>query len=455
MNSPVEKNKHYTVDIVDIGTNGEGIGKVEGFTVFIPETVTGDQVEARITKVKKNFAFGELVELIKPAAIRKEPYCQVANICGGCQLQHITYEAQLEWKYKKVQDALQHIAGLKAVEVKPTLGMEEPLHYRNKVQYPIRKVGKQLQIGFFASQSHCVVPSDDCHIQDKRNKAITDKVKDFLIDFDIPIYNEENHKGLVRHLTIKTGYFTDEMMVILSINGKKLPHFKTFVERLCQIKGVTSIILSHTTENRSTALTSSLTVLYGKDYIVDKIGELSFKISPLAFFQVNPIQTKVLYEKVLEYADLQADEIVWDAYCGIGTISLFLAQKAKKVYGVEIVPEAIENAIENAKLNAIENTHFYVGKAEEIIPKLYKDGIKADTIVIDPPRKGCDKKLLETLIEMASKKIVYVSCDPATLARDLGYLCGKGYKIEEVQPVDMFPLTSHVETVVLLTKVEK
>lgn len=452
MNIPVEKNEHYTIDIIDIGVNGEGIGKIDNFTLFVPGAVTQDKVEVKILKVKKNFAYAKLTKLIQASSYRTEPACRVANQCGGCQLQHISYTEQLAWKTKKVKDALEHIGGLKEISVNQTLGMENPKHYRNKAQYPIRKEDGKIKIGFFAARSHRIVPSDKCTIEHEGNRDILEIVEKFLNTYDISVYDEEKHKGLVRHLVIKTAYFTTDKMVVLAINGKSLPHQDSLVEALKR-HGVTSIILSHNIEKTNVVLHPHITVIYGKDYIIDKIGDLSFKISPLAFFQVNPLQTKVLYDKALEYADLKGNETVWDAYCGIGTISLFLAQKAKQVYGVEIVEEAIINANANAKLNEINNAEFYVGKAEEVIPTLYQEeNITADVIVVDPPRKGCDEKLLETLVKMAPQKIVYVSCDPGTLARDLKYLCQEGYTVEKVQPVDMFPETTHVECCVSLVR---
>lgn len=452
MNIPVQKNEHYEMDIVDIGSNGEGIGKIEDFTVFVPNAVKGDHIEVRIIKVKKNFGFGKLIQIITPSPIRGEVKCKVADKCGGCQLQHISYESQLEWKTQKVKNAIERIGGLKGIEVKDTLGMADPFYYRNKAQYPIRLENGEIKIGFFANKSHRVIPTDTCMIQDRRNEQIIEILKKFLIEYKIAIYDEVSHKGLVRHLVVKTGYYTNEIMICLVMNGHKLPNQEILIERLLSVPGVKSIVLNHNTARTNVILSSEMTVIHGENFIVDIIGELKFKISPLAFFQVNPVQTKVLYDKALEYADLTGSETVWDAYCGIGTISLFLAQKAKKVYGVEIIEAAIENARANAELNGISNADFFAGRAEEVIPTMYQEGIIADTIVVDPPRKGCDMKLLETLIEMSPKKIVYVSCDPATLARDLAYLCEQGYKVEEVQPVDMFPQTTHCETVVKLVK---
>ncbi|MEG1001082.1 MAG: 23S rRNA (uracil(1939)-C(5))-methyltransferase RlmD [Cellulosilyticaceae bacterium] len=455
MNIPVQKNEHYEMDIVDIGSNGEGIGKIEDFTVFVPNAVKGDHIEVRIIKVKKNFGFGKLIQIITPSPIRGEVKCKVADKCGGCQLQHISYASQLEWKTQKVKNAIERIGGLKGIEVKDTLGMADPFYYRNKAQYPIRLENGEIKIGFFANKSHRVIPTDTCMIQDRRNEQIIEILKKFLIEYKIAIYDEVSHKGLVRHLVVKTGYYTNEIMICLVMNGHKLPNQEILIERLLSVPGIKSIVLNHNTARTNVILSSEMTVIHGENFIVDTIGELKFKISPLAFFQVNPVQTKVLYDKALEYADLTGSETVWDAYCGIGTISLFLAQKAKKVYGVEIIEAAIENARANAELNGISNADFFAGRAEEVIPTMYQEGIIADTIVVDPPRKGCDVKLLETLVEMSPKKIVYVSCDPATLARDLAYLCEQGYKVKEVQPVDMFPQTTHCETVVLMTKVEK
>ena len=452
MKETVKKNEIYEIEITDIGTNGEGIGKLNELVIFVPDAVTGDKLKVKILKVKKNLAYGKVEAILEPSPLRREPYCAVSQKCGGCQLQHLSYKAQLEWKQNKVYNALTRIGGLKNLEVLPTLGMENQMHYRNKAQYPIRKEGNQIQIGFYASRSHRVIDWDCCGIQDKRCEQVIQVVRKFLDTYKISIYDEVTHTGLVRHLMVRTGFFTGEMMVCLVINGESLPHTEDFLKALQGIEGITSVVLNINKAKTNVILGHETKVLQGRAYIIDTIGDLKFKISPLSFFQVNPLQTKVLYDKALEYAGLTGKEVVWDAYCGTGTISLFLAQKAKKVYGVEIIEPAIENAHDNATLNNIHNVEFFVGKAEEIIPAQYEKGLVADTIVVDPPRKGCDQALLETLIKMAPGKIVYVSCDPATLARDLGYLVDKGYKVEKVQPVDMFPETTHVETVVCLVK---
>lgn len=453
MKAVVEKDKHYEVKIIDMSEEGKGIGKVEDFTLFVEGGLLGDLVEVCITEIKKNFGLAKVISCIEPSPFRQEAGCQHHKLCGGCQLQEMNYEAQLKWKQKRVIGCLERIGKLENVQVEPVIGMDKQEGYRNKAQYPIRKIGGKVVMGFFSEKSHQIVPIDACMLQPSHHASIIKEVKEFLQNYEISIFNQKLRKGLVRHLVIKSGNEDKEIMVILVINGKSLPHSNELVKALRQIPGVKSIILSHSYEKRHVTLGEQCTVLYGEDKLMDHIGDLKFKISPLAFFQVNPEQTEKLYQEVLHQAQLTGNEIVWDAYCGIGSISLFLAQKAKKVYGVEIIPEAIEDAKENAKLNNIQNAEFYVGKAEEVIPKCYEEGIKADVIVVDPPRKGCDEKLLATIKQMAASKVIYVSCNPATLARDLHYLVAEGgYQIEKVQPVDMFGMTTHVETVVLLCR---
>ena len=450
---PVTKNEHYTITIHDIGTRAEGIGKVEDFTVFIDKALPGDVVEARIIKIKKNFAFGKLINIIEPSPLRVEPKCPVATQCGGCQLQHFAYQGQLDYKRKKVEDVLLRIGKIEDVDVKPTIGMDNPYMYRNKAQFPVRRENGELKIGFFAPRSHRIVDTDTCDIQHESNTEIIKILREFLTDQGTSIYDEKEHKGLVRHIVTKVGFHTNEIMVCIVINGKTLPASDDLVKRLQAIKEVKSIVLNHNKEKGNVILGNDITTLYGNSYIRDYIGDIEFEISPLSFFQVNPVQTEVLYNKVMEYAQLTGEETVWDAYCGIGSISLFLAQKAKMVYGVEIVPAAIEDARRNAVVNKTQNVEFIVGQAEEVIPyKFNEEGIKADVIVVDPPRKGCDESLLKTIVEMGPKRVVYVSCDPGTLARDLNYLAGHGFRVVEVQPVDMFPQTNHVETVVLMSR---
>ena len=452
----IKKNTNFLMTIEDLSSKGEGIGRINNFTVFVEGALPEDEVEAKIVEVKKNFAIGKLIRIIKASPYRVKAPCPYTKRCGGCQIQHLDYQAQLEYKRKRVTDSLERIGKLSNIQVHPTLGMENPFHYRNKAQFPVGLKKGQVQIGFYAPKSHDIIDIQSCKIQDTVCDQILLIIRKFIEDNKIPVYDEEKHKGLIRHILIRTAFYTNEIMVCIIINGKKLPHQEKLINELIRIPHMTSIVLNHNTKKTNVILGEEITTLWGQDYISDYIGDIKFEISPLSFFQVNPIQTKVLYEKVLEYAGLTGAETVWDAYCGIGTISLFLAQKAKKVYGVEIVEAAIEDARRNAKINKVDNVEFFVGKAEEIIPQFYREkGIKADVIVVDPPRKGCDERLLETMVEMAPKRIVYVSCDPGTLARDLKILTEKGYKVEEVQPVDMFGHTMHVECVTLMSRVEK
>ncbi|MDO4490180.1 MAG: 23S rRNA (uracil(1939)-C(5))-methyltransferase RlmD [Lachnospiraceae bacterium] len=450
-----QKNELLTVRITDMGLNGEGIGKTDdGYTLFVKDTVTGDLAEIKIIKAKKQYGYGRLMRLIEASEKRTEPFCENARACGGCQLQQMSYKEQLLWKQEKVRNNLIRIGGFENPEVQPAIGMEEPVRYRNKAQFPIGtdKEGNPVA-GFYAGRTHSIIPCLDCQLGAKGNEVILKAVLEWMKENGISAYNETTGKGLVRHCLIRIGHSTGEWMVCLVINGKKLPESEKLVEKLTAISGMASITFCPNTRRDNVIMGDSITLLWGEPWITDTIGEIRYQISPLSFYQVNPVQTEKLYSKALEYADLQGEETVWDLYCGIGTISLFLAQKAKKVYGVEIVPQAIEDAKQNAKLNGMENAEFYVGKAEEVLPHLYEtQQVYADVIVVDPPRKGCDESLLDTMIQMAPKRIVYVSCDSATLARDLKILCSNGYTLDKVQPVDQFPHTVHVETVCLLSK---
>lgn len=453
---PIAKNQHYTMKVDDIGSGGEGIGKINSFTIFVEGAIPGDEIEVRVIKVKKTYGYGKLIKILEPSPKRVQAKCPHAEKCGGCQLQHFDYQAQLDLKTKKVRDALERIGKLTDISVLPTIGMEEPFHYRNKAQFPVGSKDGRLQIGFYAPRSHDIIDIPKCYIQHDINDRIVEIVRAFITDYELQPYDEEMHTGMIRHVLTRVAFHTKEIMVCIIINGKKLPHRDKLIEKLTQIPHMTSIVVNHNTQKTNVILGDTIDVLWGQGYITDYIGEIRFEISPLSFFQVNPMQTKVLYEKALEYAGLTRVETVWDAYCGIGTISLFLAQGAKKVYGVEIVEAAIQDARRNAAINGIDNVEFFVGKAEEVIPReYYKNGVKADVMVVDPPRKGCDEALLKTMVEMAPERIVYVSCDPGTLARDLKVLDGKGYKVVEVQPVDMFPHTGHVETVILMTRCGK
>lgn len=450
-----QKNDVYTLSIEEIGSDGEGIGKIDGYPFFVKDTVPGDVVKIKAIKVKKTYGYGRVEEIISSSPNRVEAKCPVARPCGGCNFQHYSYKKQLEYKQNKVKNCLERIGGLLGIEEKmsPIIGMEEPWYYRNKAQFPVG-INKEGQIitGFYAGRTHSIIEQNHCYIQAKVNEQILKIVTDFLNEYQITTYDETTGKGLVRHILTRVGFTTKEIMVCLVLNGTKLPYWEKLVEELRQIDGMTSICINCNMERTNKILGQKVKTLWGKDKIVDSIGNIQYEISPLSFYQVNPIQTKVLYETALQYADLEGEETVWDLYCGIGTISLFLAQKAKKVYGVEIIEEAIYDARKNAALNQMDNVEFFVGKAEEVLPKQYeKTKEYADVLVVDPPRKGCDKELLETMIMMQPKKIVYVSCDPATLARDVKILCESGYEVEKVQAVDMFPQTVHVETVIMMT----
>lgn len=448
------KNDLVTLEIEDCGIDGEGIGKADGFTVFVKDAVIGDTVTAKIIKAKKNYGYGRLMEVLKPSPYRVEPKCEFARQCGGCQLQALSYDQQLVFKTNKVKGHLERIGGFTDIPMEPIIGMDELFHYRNKAQFPVgrNKEGK-IVTGFYAGRTHNIIENRDCALGVAENKEVLDRVIAHMEKYEIEPYNEATGKGLVRHVLIRYGYFTKEVMVCLILNGNKIPKEEQLVKSLCEIPGMTSITINVNKKHSNVILGEEIRLLWGQEYITDRIGDISYQISPLSFYQVNPMQTQKLYAKALEYADLHGEETVWDLYCGIGTISLFLAQKAKFVRGVEIVPAAIENAKENAKLNGLENTEFFVGKAEEVLPREYKkNGVYADVIVVDPPRKGCDETLLETMIEMNPERIVYVSCDSATLARDLKYLCERGYELRKVCPVDQFGMTVHVESIVLLSK---
>ena len=448
------KNDIVTLEIVDCGTDGEGIGKADGFTVFVKDAVIGDTVTAKIMKAKKNYGYGRLMEILKPSPYRVEPVCPSARQCGGCQLQAVSYEEQKVFKEKKLRGHLERIGGFRDLPMEPMIGMDEPYHYRNKAQFPVgRNKEGRIITGFYAGRTHAIIENRDCALGIPQNKEILDIVIAHMEKYGIAPYDEMTGKGLVRHIFVRYGFFTGELMVCLIINGQDLPHQKELIEKLREIPGMTSIFLNINKKRSNVILGDKVKTIWGQEYITDKIGDISYEISPLSFFQVNPKQTWKLYSKALEYADLHGEETVWDLYCGIGTISLFLAQQAKFVRGVEIVPAAIDDAKRNAQINNIENVEFFVGKAEEVLPREYeKNGVYADVIVVDPPRKGCDEMLLKTILKMQPKRVVYVSCDSATLARDLRFLCDNGYELKKVCGVDQFPQTVHVETVVLLSQ---
>ena len=449
-----KKNTVVTLDITDMGQDGEGIGKVEGYTLFVKDAVIGDRVQVKVMKAKKSYGYARLLEILSPSPDRVEPRCACARQCGGCQIQALSYESQLKFKEEKVRGCLERIGGFTRIPLQPIIGMESPYRYRNKAQFPIGtgKDGRPVA-GFYAGRTHSIIPQEDCVLGVRENQAILEVILGFMEEYGIPAYREEEGSGLVRHVLIRSGFATRELMVCLVINGETLPKAQVLVDRLKDIAGMASISLNINTARTNVILGDRVEVLWGKPYIEDVLDGVRYQISPLSFYQVNPIQTRELYRKALQYAGLHGTETVWDLYCGIGTISLFLAGQAGKVYGVEIVPPAIEDARKNARLNGIENAEFFVGRAEEVLPRKYREEqISADVIVVDPPRKGCDSAVLETMLQMRPKRIVYISCDPATLARDLKILCQGRYKLQKVEPVDMFPHTTHVETVVLLSK---
>ena len=448
-----KKNDLLTVVIEDMGHDGEGIGKAAGYTLFIKDAVIGDTVEAKIMKAKKNYGYARLMKVLKPSPYRVEPKCPCARACGGCQLQFLSYEKQLEFKKNKVKGNLERIGGFEQVEIEKVIGMENPWRYRNKAQFPVGKnKDGEIITGFYAGRTHSIIPNRNCYLGAEVNEEILNQVIAYMTDNHVEPYEETSGKGLVRHILIRNGFKTGEIMVCIIANGRTLPKVKSLIERLQTIPGMTSISLNVNTKRNNVILGEEVITLWGQETISDYIGDIKFEISPLSFYQVNPVQTEKLYGTALEYAGLTGKETVWDLYCGIGTISLFLAQKAKQVYGVEIVPPAIEDARRNARRNGIENAEFYVGKAEEVLPRKYEEeGIRADVIVVDPPRKGCEPEVLDTMLQMKPERIVYVSCDSATLARDLKILCEKEYKIEKVAVCDMFGNSVHVETVILMT----
>lgn len=458
----MQKNDELILKIEDMGVDGAGIGKADGMTFFVKDAVIGDVVRAKVMKLKKTYGYARLMELLGASPDRVEPKCPYYRQCGGCQIQALSYEKQLEFKERKVRNNLERIGGFSEIPMEPIVGMEEPYHYRNKAQFPVGtdKDG-HIVTGFYAGRTHTIIPNRDCALGLPVNREILDLVIDFMEKYHVSAYDEKTGKGLVRHVLIRCGFTSKEKMVCLIINGKSLPHSEKLVEALRKIDGMTSISINCNTGRTNVILGRKTVVLWGQEYITDQIGEISYEISPVSFYQVNPVQTEKLYGLALEYADLHGEENVWDLYCGIGTISLFLAQKAKQVYGVEIIPQAIENAKRNAVKNGIENAEFFVGKSEEVLPEFYEKeaaaGRKAhaDVIVVDPPRKGCDEKLLETIVKMAPDRVVYVSCDSATLARDLKILCENGYELKRVRAVDQFCHTVHTESVCLMERKDK
>ena len=497
----MQKNDIIELEIEDMSVNGEGIGKYDGMAFFVKDAIVGDKIRARVTKLKKTYGYARVEEIVEASADRAVPRCELHKRCGGCQIQAMDYKAQLAFKEKKVRENLVRLGSFSEDEVdavmEPIVGMDEPYRYRNKAQFPIGtdKEGN-LVAGFYAARSHDIIPVTDCKLGVEQNELVLKAVLSYMKECNIRPYDEMTGKGLVRHVLIRYGFTTKEIMVCIVINGKSLPTSDKLVAKLCEIEGMQSISINVNTKNTNVILGDATECIWGTPYITDYIhlrscgGKMSqeaglaadatefaltdtaiaYHISPQSFYQVNPVQTEKLYSLALDYAGLTGKESVWDLYCGIGTISLFLAGKAGKVYGVEIVPQAIEDAKNNAKLNGIKNAEFFVGKAEEVLPEFYEknlahempnlavgaagegDMLHPDVIVVDPPRKGCDEKCLETMLKMQTERIVYVSCDSATLARDLRILCEGGYELKRVRAVDQFGNTTHVECVTLLQR---
>lgn len=469
-----KKDDLLTVEITDIGNDGEGIGKIDGYTLFIKDAVIGDKVKAKIMKAKKNYAYAHLEEVITPSKDRVKPRCPIARQCGGCQIQNMSYESQLKFKQSKVRNNIVRLGGFDEKEIdsimEPIIGMDDPFKYRNKAQFPVGKdKNGKVVTGFYAGHSHNIIPNTDCIIGVPDNKEILEIIIAHMEKNHIEPYDEVTGKGLVRHILIRKGFVSGQLMVCLVINYKNKNNTESIyiknqdelISKLSSIDGMTSISVSINIEKTNVIMGTEIHTIWGQDTIKDTLCGLEFNISPLSFYQVNPVQTEKLYGQAIEYAGLTGNETVWDLYCGIGTITLSMSKKAKQVYGVEIIPQAIDDANDNAARNNISNAKFYVGKAEEVLPDFYEkesekdsssNALHPDVIVVDPPRKGCDQMCLDTMLKMAPNRIVYVSCDSATLARDLRILCDGGYKLEHVRPCDMFPMSVHVETVVLLTR---
>lgn len=442
----IQKNENFEVDILDNGIDGEGIAKIDGYTTFIKGALKGEKAKIKIVKANKDYGFGKLLEIVKTSKKREEPICPNFSRCGGCNLQHMSYESQLELKENLVKNTLKKALG-REVKIENIIGMGIPYNYRNKAQYPVRN-GK---IGFYADRTHDLIENEKCYIQDETTDKLAKRAFELLMKNNNSCYDEKSGKGNIRHIMTRIGKNTDELMLVIVTNEKEVKGVDKIISILTnEYPNLVSIIQNINNKNTNVIMGKECITLYGEDYIVDELGGYNFKISPLSFYQVNPTQTEVLYNVAKDFAELTKEDTVFDLYCGIGTISIFVADSVKKVYGVEIVEEAIEDAKINARINEISNTKFYAGAAEKLIPEMYKKGTTADVVFVDPPRKGCDEVLLNTIVEMEPKKLVYISCNPATLGRDLKYLTENGFEIKKVQPVDMFPQTGHVECVMLL-----
>ena len=450
---PVLKNHTYPLEIVSLGHSGEGVGKYEGFTIFVPHALPGERVEVKITEVKKTYAKGILKTVETASSSRSMPKCPIYYQCGGCQLQHVNYQEQLILKRQTVVDAIIRIGKLTDVVIHQTIGAENPWYYRNKMQFPIGMTKGQVAVGCFAQGTHQIINTEHCFIQHSDNDMIAQTVQQVVAELGISTYDEHTGQGVMRHVIGRVGTKTGEVMVVLVTATLDLPHKEAIIERLRQrVPHIVSIMHNINNKQTNVILGSQMKKLWGQDTITDRLGKFTFHISARSFFQVNTEQAEVLYNKAVEYASLTGEETVIDAYCGTGTITLFLAEKAAKVYGIEIVEPAIRDARHNAETNQITNVEFTVGDAVDVMPRMFKQGIRPQTIVVDPPRAGCATKVLETFAAMEPKRIVYVSCNPASLARDLAVLAELGYIAREIQPVDMFPHTFHVECVALIER---
>ncbi|WP_425058037.1 23S rRNA (uracil-C(5))-methyltransferase RlmCD [Sporomusa carbonis] len=453
---PVEKGKNYIINITGLGHSGEGVGRYQDFTVFVPQALPGETILAVITTVKKNYAVGRLLAVHSPSPRRVTPECSIYDLCGGCQLQHLSYQEQLNSKRQQVVDAVTRIGKLSDVVVHPTLGAANPWYYRNKMQFPVGRKNGKVVVGCFSQGTHDIVDTENCLIQHQVNNDIVREVRKVIEALGIDTYDEHTGKGIIRHVLGRVGTATGEIMAVLVTATEHLPQRKILIDRLRDnIPGLVSIIQNINTKRTNIILGDKTVTLWGRDTITDKLGQFSFAISAKSFFQVNTVQAEVLYNQAVKYAKLTGSETVIDAYCGTGAITLFLARQAGKVYGIEIVEPAIIDARRNAVANNVSNAEFIVGDTVDVMPRLFKQGIRPEVIVVDPPRAGCQQAVLETFVRMDPKRIVYVSCNPASLARDLAVLNSYGYIAREIQPVDMFPQTFHVECVTLMSKVEK
>lgn len=447
----VEKNKEYIVNIIDNGMDGEGIAKIDDFTIFISGAIKGEKVRIHILKVLKKYAYAKIVEIIEKSKYRVEEDCNTYKRCGGCNLRHIDYEETLNIKQKNVENLINKTFRDKKIKVQKVIGMGNPYNYRNKAQYPVglNKLGEPI-IGVFAQRTHEIIPMQKCFIQSEISEKIAFAIYKFIKEKNISVYNENTNEGIVRHIVIKVGLRTHEIMCILVLNGKKIPYEQELVEMLVKTYNVKTVIKNINTKNTNVILGNENVVIHGDGYIYDILGDCTFKISPMSFYQINPIQAEVLYNTAIEMGNLSKEDILFDLYCGIGTIGIFASEYVKKVYGIEIVEQAIEDAKENAKINKINNIEFFAGDVEKIFTNLMeKKQVYPDIIIVDPPRKGLDSNTIENILAVNPKKVIYISCNPATMVRDMKLLEEK-YEIGDIQPVDMFPFTSHVECVAVL-----